>query len=328
MLWVLACILLLMNGCFKEKPMARPSSTGAGQTNIIDMGPDYTNQFFYSLATNKVLSQNSRFAYDLMFDCDADKFHIWLNSGKFMVAVKTNKTDFNAVTMSDTTGGDWKYELGAYSVDSSALGQWWSAAGAEPVSDGRVYIINQGTDLNGNNMGFVKMKVNNFYGSTYSITYSSLTSVDSGTVQIMKDATRNYKYVNLANGGQVLENIEPDKSTWDLCFTHYTVVFYVPYYLPYQVTGVLTNPARVHAYVDSTIDYSKVAINDFNVNKLSPSRDGVGFEWKIYTNNHYTAKPYYVYFIKADEDRFYKLHFLDFNKDGVKGYPTFEYQQL
>jgi hypothetical protein len=318
----------ILSSCFKEKPMTRPDNKGIGQTAVIEMGPDYTNQFFYSLATNKVLSNNSRFAYDLMFDCDASKFNIWMNTAKFMSLVRTGKTDMNAVTVADTTLANWYYELGMFDPDSNAIGKWWSSMSSEPVSAGQVYVLNLGLDVAGNPLGLVKMKVNDFSGSSYSITFVSLTGPDSGTVIIPKDDHYNYRYLTFSGNGQLLNNIEPDKSQWDLCFTHYSVIFYDPYYLPYQVTGVLSNPSKTTAYLDSTINYDSAKISNLNVNKLENRRDAIGYTWKTYITGHYFTKPYYVYFIRTGDNLYYKMHFLDFNKDGVKGYPTFEYSQL
>ncbi|MDB5281796.1 MAG: hypothetical protein JWO06_871 [Bacteroidota bacterium] len=329
-LGLLALVFCLsVSSCFKEKNIAPPSSKGIGQTHVIPLGSDYGTQCFYSLATNTVLSSNSRIAYDLLFDCAPDSFNIWLNSAKFMAALKTTKTDINAVTIEDTTGGNWNYERGSYNIDSNALGAWWATTGSEPTSAGKVYIIDLGVDLGGNPLGFVKLKVNNFYGTSYSVTYNSLTGTDSGTILIQKDPTRNYRYLSLIGSGQLL-NIEPDKSKWDLLFTHYTTVFYVPYVLNYQVTGVLSNPARVSAYVDSTTSgFSNVTIGNFNVNKLQTNRDAIGYDWKTWTGVLYNTKTYYVYFIKTGENQIYKFHFISFNDNqGNKGYPTFEYSLL
>jgi hypothetical protein len=303
------------------------------QNNQIQMGPNYTDQFFYSLATNTVLSSNSRFAYDLMFDCNPDSFNIWLNTAKFMSAMKSSKTDFNSVTINDTTNGNWIYERGSYNIDSNALGPWWTAMSSQPISAGTIYIINQGVDESGNPLDMFKMRVNNFSGTSYSITYASLTGTDSGTVIIPKDVTRNYRYLALSNAGQLL-NIEPDKSTWDLCFTHYTVVFYEPYYLPYQVTGVLHNPSRVRAYVDSVItttgiSFDSLSIRNFNPALLQSNRDAIGYDWKTWTGRTYVPKPKFVFYIKTGEGIVYKLHFISFtNIDGQKGYPAFEYSSL
>lgn len=325
---ILVSCLLFLSSCFKEKPMLPPKDQSVGQTAVIEMGPDYNDQFFYSLETNTVVAQNSRMVYDLMFDCSANNYYIWLNTAKFMAVIRTDKTDLSAVTMSDTMGKQWYYELGEFNKDSNAIGQWWKMQGTTPLSRNEVYIVNLGLDNNDQPLGFVKMQMHDMFdGTAYSITTDDF----KGNVYndyIDKNATRNYRYFTFSNFGQVVDGIEPEKDKWDICFTRYSVVFYEPYYLPYQVTGVLHNPARVSAYMDSTVNFSAMEISNFEVNRLQTRRDAIGYEWKRYELGDYTMKPWYTYFIKTDEDKYYKLRFLDFKKDGVRGYPTFEYYRL
>ncbi len=323
-------LLFTISSCFKEKNLAPPSNQNMGQTNVIEMGPEYTDQFFFSLETNSVISHNSRFIYDLMFDCAPGKFNIWLNTAKFMSLVQTNKASLDAVTINDTTGIDFRYELGEFNPDSNSFGQWWNTLSAQPVSSGKVYIVNLGKDAQGNATGFMKMKVNDFFGSSYSVTYSAIDDSDSATALISKDPNRNYSYFSFANG---IVNIEPDKSLWDLCFTRYTIIFYEPdFTLPYEVTGVLHNPDRVQAYMDSTVVFDSIDIADFNTARLLTRRDAVGYTWKLINDPqnlaYYSIKFNYTYFIKADENRYYKLRFFDFYRNGLKGYPAFEYYQL
>lgn len=326
-LLITVCVFALQ-GCFKEKPLAPPPNQSIGQTALIEMGPGYANQFFYSLETNSVLSQNDRNAYDLLFDCDANSFYIWLNTAKFMSVIKTDKDNLDLVTLDDTTGRDWKYELGSFNRDSSALGIWWTSAAPEPVSENRVYIIHLGLDANGESMGYVKLLVHDFTGGEYSISYVRVGENNSHNFSIPKDNTRNYAYFTFTNNAGIVNNIEPDKALWDFCFTRYSVVFYDPYYLPYLVTGVLHNPSRVQAYIDSTVNFETITVSDFELGRLQNDRDAIGYGWKRFTNNDYITLPGHVYFVKTAEDRFYKLHFVDFKKGNAWGYPAFEFYRL
>lgn len=324
--WLLVIGLFTLSSCFKEKPLAPPGNQGIGQTAVIEMGAGYTNQFFYSLETNRVVSSNSRFAYDLMFDCGSNDFYIWLNTAKLMSALRTDRTDIKATTLADTINKTWLYELGEFNPDSNAIGAWWQALTNQPVSKGEVYIINLGLDDHENNLGYVKLQINDFNGSSYAISYAGVNDTVIKTALIPKDATRNYRYFTFSGSGSVVDNIEPPKAEWDLCFTRYSVVFYEPYYLPYQVTGVLSNPAKVQAYLDSTVNFNEVKF--FDLSKLQTRRDAIGYEWKRYELGDYITKTWYTYFIKAGEDKFYKLRFIDFKKEGIWGYPTFEYYRL
>ena len=175
------------------------------------------------------------------------------------------------------------------------------------------------------------MKVNDFTGSSYSITFAGIADTVSSTALIQKDASRNYAYFDLINSKNVT-NIEPNKLNWDLCFTRYSIIFYKPFYLPYEVTGVLHNPGKVQAYLDSTLHYDSVTINTFNTSKLSTDRDAIGYTWKLINDPQgqaqYSIKFNFVYLIKAGEDKYYKLRFYDFYRNTVKGYPAFEYYRL
>ncbi|MFN8286341.1 MAG: HmuY family protein [Chitinophagales bacterium] len=327
---VVLCVFVLgLSSCFKEKAIAPPNNQGIGQTFVVPMGPDYNDQFFYSLESNSILSQNSRLAYDLLFECKEGSYYVWLNTAKFMSVTKTNETDLNAVTPADTLGANWKYELGEFSADSNAMGKWWLPQGGLPISEGKVYVINLGYDNLQNPLGCIKLKMGDFNGTSYSLSYERLDNDTSvKTCLITKDNTHNYAYFTFSGSGSVVNNIEPDKGSWDFCFTRYSVVFYDPYYLPYEVTGALQNPSRVTAYMDSTVNFDSVDISDFDINRLKTQRDAVGYDWKRYELGVYTPKTWYCYFVKVDDDKFYKLRFLDFNKDGVKGYPTFEFFRL
>lgn len=330
--WPLALVLLCMlSACFKEKNLQAPGKDGVAHTAVIDMGPNYTDQYFYSLNTNTVLSHNSRFAYDLMFDCAAGKFHIWLNTAKFMCVKRTAFTDLDSVQLSDTLHADWKFELGEFNPDSNAIGNWWDTMTTDPVSMGKVYLLQRGVDDYGYGLGFIKMKVNGFSAGAYSITFSDFVHPPQ-TIQVLKDATRNYRYLLLNGDGTIVDNIEPPKNEWDLCFTRYSVFFYAPYYIPYQVVGVLNNPSRTLAYLDSVLVFDSIKINHFDESRLLTRRDAIGYEWKrvssLSVDATYSLNYHYHYFIKCDDDRFYKLRFFDFFKQGIKGYPSFEYYQL
>lgn len=330
---LLFALCLLLSSCFKEKTIAPPANTGHGQTVVIEMTPDYTDQFFYSLSTNSVISHNSRFAYDLMFDCAAGKFNIWLNTAKFMSVKRTNVSDLDSVQLSDTLSGKWHYEFGAFNPDSNAIGKWWNQDSLNPTSTGNVYLIRLGVDNVGNPFGFIKMKVNNFSGNSYSITYSDFSS-PSKTIIIPKNDAYNYAYLSVAGNGTLLNTVEPPKNTWDLCFTRYSIFFYAPYNIPYLVTGVLHNPSRTQAYMDSTLlVFDSINIGSFDEGRLLTKRDAIGYEWKRYTTpgfegGGYEINLHYTYYIKVDDDKFYKLRFFAFDKFGIRGYPSFEYFQF
>ncbi|MCS6934672.1 MAG: hypothetical protein NZM35_05940 [Chitinophagales bacterium] len=336
-LWLLLAGVLALSSCFKEDTMAPPVPPSPGlKTGIIEMGPSYGEQFYYSLNTNSVLSQNSRFAYDLLFECGHDSFRIWLNTAKFMSALKTNKKTTGSVTFQDTIGRQWRFETGQFSDTSSALGVWWSDYNdGMPVSDSSVYLISLGRDGVGEPLGYVRLQIGNYSAAGYSIRWQMMNSSVVNQLTIPKDITRNYRYVSLTGGGTIVNDIEPHKDEWDFCLTRYTYIFYEPYYLPYEVVGVLHNPSRITAYLDSTIakPFDSVALTDINFNRFYSYRDAIGYEWKTYSGigtggGTYSVRDNFYYFIRQDGGKIYKLRFRAYDRDGVNGYPVFEYGEL
>lgn len=329
-IYLLFFLLFNLSSCFKEESLSRPNLPNVENTAIIEMGPQYANQFFYNLSENRVISQNSRFAYDLLFENAADRFYIWLNTAKFMSVLKTTQTNLSQTSISDTTGGIWHYELGAFDTDSSAISRWGDFTQLSPVSDRSVYILNLGKDETDAPLGFVKFQLEDFdYNlNSYVIRYARIDDNTIQTARVEKEASRIYRYFRFSPGQEIVNSIEPPKTEWDFCFTRYTYVFYTPYYLPYLVTGVLANPERIEAYVDSTLNYANVGIGTIDFSRLSRKRDAIGYDWKYYETGDYFTKEYFTYFIRQNEDRLYKMRFITFKKDAVWGYPTFEYSLL
>ena len=64
---------------------------------------------------------------------------------------------------------------------------------------------------------------------------------------------------------------------------------------------------------------------------FSNNQDQIGYNWKSYNlqNNLYVINDEWVYLIKDEEGRYFKMQFIDFYNDvGIKGYPKFKIQEL
>jgi hypothetical protein len=321
---VLLCFLVSgLSSCFKEKPIKVPAINSSGNLHVANMGSDYQNQVYFNMQTAAFVDSNNRYDYDLMFDCDPGKFNVWLNGAKLMMAARTGKYSLDLITASDTLYSNWYVEFGAGNADSNAIGKWWDAI---PNSRGEVYVLNLGTDANGNGFGYRKMSVQN-YTTFYNVAFANLDGTDAHEVTVPKNGNKNFAYLSFAGGGTV-KQLEPNKDNWDLLFTVYSTYFYKDQ-LPYKVTGVLTNPARTQAYLmDSTSDFSAISLKDVNAAKFTTNRDGIGFEWKRYEFGDYLVNTQYNYIVKSD-NRYFKLRFLSFStQTASKGYPKIEYIEL
>jgi hypothetical protein len=170
--------------------------------------------------------------------------------------------------------------------------------------------------------------------------YANLDGTDPHTAKIAKDASHAFVYLSLDNGGEKV-SVAPAKDAWDLEFTMYTHVFdttppgipIAVHDFPYLLNGVLLNPNTVSVSKDTTgtVPFDSVTVAMAQGRTYSKAWNTIGYDWKTFDFNdeNYTITANYKYFIKTLDGKYYKLRFTDFyDKNGVKGYPTFQYQLL
>ena len=163
----------------------------------------------------------------------------------------------------------------------------------------------------------------------YEVLFGPLDATEPTSITI--DATSDARYVGLlleGSGSQVV--IEPAASEWDLVFTQYTHVFDLDgEATPYLVTGVLLNGAGVLSAIDTTNAFEDASRNQLPT--LLPAANTIGYDWKWFDFDAggFLMRNDRHYLLQTIEQRLYKLRFIDFyTNTGVKGAPTFEFQEL
>lgn len=317
-------ILTLFYSCFKEDDRIIPKIREDLTTTELNLTPSYEQQIFFDLETNKIIAQNSKYAWDLAFACSTNKPYIMLNSARFLLAVNTKLTDFINIT----TANNYKFTFDAPSgnIDSLAIMEW--ANFNTNTFFQNVFIIN----LDGQYKKFV---VEKFENSTYYIKYSNLDNSNLQYLQIPINDTHNFIYFSFNNSGAIV-NIEPPKDNWDLLFTQYSVS--IPYketFVDYLVVGTTINPTKTKvaekrdANFSSITDYLQTTLFNY-----SNKKDIIGFDWKTFdfensATSNYEIVPDLYYIIQNRNDNFYKLRFINFyNLQGEKGHPNFEFKKL
>jgi hypothetical protein len=180
--------------------------------------------------------------------------------------------------------------------------------------------------------GIQKFRILSGDKSGYVLEWQSIWA--SGTpnrVELTKDSNYNFAYFAFDKG---VVMPEPPKNTWDILFTRYRDTLWDDKtgWIPYVVTGVLTNPYKTEAAADSLDDFSTIDLAKAESLPLYPNRNVIGWDWKSYGLNstgRYTVKPFKNYIISTQRGQLYKLHFLDYyNSAGVQGSPSFEFERL
>ena len=324
MFLVLMASVTALTGCLKEdEPMVLPSPATGAQVFSVNIGSNYNREVYFSLKTKDSIG-NEVNGWDFAFESAANGTHVYINGGFGVKVSQSHYQDMNAIH--DTTGCAWRYDNPSWDVDSTAIGNWQTAAG-NPV-----YIIDRSLCSPGAPADrFWKIKINHANATEYSLSYARIAETTFKTVTINKTSNHTYSYFTFNNDGHQLE-VEPEKENWDFVFTRYRQIFY-DYSPPlvYYVNGVLLNTNLTFAAVDSITPYSSIDYNFAKTKTLSAKRDAIGYDWKLVNTatGHYIVKPYFVYIIKDHDGYYYKLHFIDFySPTGIKGEIKFEYQRL
>jgi hypothetical protein len=291
----------------------------------VDMGANYEYQYFVSLEENRIVHIGKTDTWDLGFQSGSNQDKIFLNGGKGMACYNTGKTQFNQVSYPDTlqAKSSWAYDSPTGQDDSSAIGNW--------KLNHPIYLIK----LNETGTKVRKLQILSDDAFQFVIAIGDIASTIPVTLTIIKNPDCNFTYFSF-DKLSVVNDVEPNKGSWDLQFTRYSYTFYDQSpILRYVVTGVLLNPSNTQAYKDSLNDYNTLK-EDFAISvPLSANRDVIGFDWKSFSGagggggNIWTIIKKYNYIIRNQHQHYFKLHFLDFySSTGVKGSPKFEYFQV
>jgi len=215
-------------------------------------------------------------------------------------------------------------------LDSTAIGNWYVLSEGKPASLENVYVVDRGTDENGNLVGEKKVTFSFQDENTYLVRFANLNGNGEQTIVIPKDTAVNFVCFSFEKG---ITDIEPNKNGWDLQFGKYSTLLFTdvgdPY--PYLVTGVLLNPYKTAAGMDTIHTFDEVNFEIAEEQEFANQRDIIGYEWKEYDfdNGMYQVIPEKIYILKNNVGFYYKLRFVDFyNSTGEKGFPAFEFLRL
>lgn len=312
----MSAAILSLTSCMKDEIPVAKTASGEAEVVTVSSGA-YQNQVYYNLAENKIYTQINREIWDLGFQNTADGDKIIINTSKVMGVFKTAETDLAAITSDanivythDDPHGD---------IYFTAIGDW---------TDGKVYLVNRGVQLNGNNIGKIKMKVLASDATSFTIEWAPLSATTTTTSTIQKAGNGNFTYFSFEGTGSVV-TVEADKTAWDLVFTSYMHIYEDG--MPYNVFAPILNRHNTTAARVSSKDFKDIKYMDYLEADMTPNIDIIGFDWKTYNfgTGIYDTDPSKSFIVKTQHNRIFKIHFLDFyDAGGVKGAPTMELQEL
>ncbi len=321
---------VLFTSCEKqEQPIRLPiGDTGVAQVTIDMGGADRPDQIFYSLTNKQVVFSSEINSWDLAFETTPAGYHVFINGGKQMGVYNTHTNNIAEITTDPKLkNNQWKFDANSLLPDSTAIGDW--------RNNGEVYLVKtlKFTGVNADGVKayepcIKKIVIANVTDNEYIMYFGDLQNKETKRINLKKDPSRNYTYFSF-DKEDILE-IEPAKETWDIVFTRYQNIYYDMDNLNYSVTGVLLNPYKTTAATDTKIGFVNIKLSSITDMTFSNFRTVIGYDWKTYdlANSKYIISKTRSYVVKTNDDRYIKMHFLSFDKDGVYGYPSMEIQEL
>ncbi|HRP59739.1 MAG TPA: HmuY family protein [Vicingus sp.] len=313
-------LILTLTSCLKEEtplPMPEPGNI---ETVVIEIGFPYLNQVYYDCETNKVMATNTKYVWDLAFECTPLGYRVLLNNATGMLAANMGNVSFSSVN--STSGVTWLWDNPNGNLDSTAIGNW--------VGTNNIYIVDRQYDDNGNHRGYKKIQFLSVDNNSFSFIYANLDGSNENTYTVYKNSTINFIHFSFDNGGQTLA-LEPEKNSWDLLFTNHHHKF-DNLTLPFVLTQALTNKHNgVLVAEDNNSNFFKITLQDTSNYTFTNYWNEIGHDWKIRnsSDNSFTIDEKKSYILKTTKGLYYKIRFIDFyNNSGEKGYPTFEIQKL
>ncbi|MFT4752674.1 MAG: hypothetical protein ACI9GM_001273 [Salibacteraceae bacterium] len=317
----LVVFVVFFASCEKDEIPVAKHAPGEVETQEVRLGNYYPDQVWYNIAEGVEVSRNNKTAWDLAFENNAPGWRLTINSANNAYISPTGKTDITQVK--DTIGAIWKWDEFSGNLDSTAIGNWQDQS--------QIYILDRGKDELGKPLGTSKFLIDSVDANTFYFRHAAINEDTWTTANINKDSSYFFSYFSLIGTGNQVQ-IAPPTQDWDLLFSQYTFVFYdMTPIVPYLVTGVLFNPSKT--YSTQVFDKPFEAISSSDI--LSPIAnqriDNIGYNWKRYDfdQGYYITDPSKNYVFRTQNDKMYKLHFLDFySQQGEKGTISFEYSEL
>jgi len=306
---------------------------------VIEMdggGLTYGNKVFVDLSGNKQTAVN-RTKWDLGFYTGSDDFRVILNSSTGMMAKLLNKTDLSAVTTIDTVGlaGEMAFNYSPVALPyidypTGDLTKTAIKAVAANAAENPVYIINRGFKVGSStaDRGWKKIRIIRNATGGYTLQHADIAATTFASVDVPKDANYFFKYISFESGAA---DVEPEAKKWDLAWTFFTNTtplgpgVDIPY--TYQDMILQNRNVQIDTVFTSTRTYADFKEADLGGVTFVSSQIAIGADWRAGggPSSAPSVRSDRFYVIKDGDGNIYKLRFLSLTKDGVRGYPSFEY---
>lgn len=317
-------ILFLFSSCFEEDKRVLPYP---GERTFVPYNIEDTISY-YDFESDSIFFYIPTLSWDLAFECSPKGFHVLVNSGKNLFIYNTKSTnllqEFGDIDQ-------WNYDNSNGHLDSTAIGNWVDTNTIPYSYTHHIYLLGL-SQISGieiwQKLQFVQIKNN-----SYKFRYINATMTEPDTIEIIKNEMYNYTHYSFLSHKQLYA--EPVKTSYDIVFTpYYDYVKEFDLWADYLLRGVFLNPSKVEAAEDTLTGYTYISLDNFSDFILSSQKDLIGYDWKKVNVDFNSISATYsivrnkCFIIHTVEGNYYKMRFLSYQKNGLNGYPSFEFKEL
>lgn len=300
-------------------------------------GSNFGNKVFIDISANRQVAVQ-RTNWDLSFYNGTDDFRVTLNSSVNMMAKQINKTDLNAVNISDTSGflnlvafsqfAPMPISLPFIDYPNGDLTRTAIAAIASTAADNKVYIINRGNAIGTGaaSRGWKKIRILQNANGGYTLQHADIAATTFTSIDIAKDDRTFFKQFSFENA---VVDVEPAKKKWDFTWTYFANVTNfgggeVPYL--FQDVILLNKNVQVAKILTATKPFADFVQADITSLTFLTAQNAIATDWR--SGGGPGAAPavrtdrYYV--IKDGDNNIYKIRFTALAQNNERGYPTYE----
>jgi len=290
---------------------------GQGQNNQISLNPGCTNQSFYNMQNGEVINTQNN-DWDIAFSTDPFSSTIRTNDGHGVELYTYHLGDTNSwnsinpntinILINPMNNSDTSWEIGAFDKNkTTGFDYGWGVYNLQNhnILGDSIYIIKT---VNGN---WKKLWIEKKAAGAYHFRYANLDNSNQVNQNLPTSTYSTKKFVYYSLDQDLIMDREPTINSWDITFTKYITDYpFQGAFMPYSVTGVLSNSGIKVAEADNIINplsYTNYSGHNFE-NKINT----IGYDWKTFNGGAYVIDPDKCYFIEDYNQNIWRLVFTNF----------------
>lgn len=254
-------ILLLTAGCFQPDEVLPQIKD---YTTELTINTRQNQAAYIDLSSQNKLTNSTKTPWHLKFQNTSGSWSIFLNSLLGVAVHNTKNTDYEAITTAyslDTV--PWQLDGTSISGTKSAIGTWGDFEFSNPKSYKNVYVLSWS---DGAFLYYYKLQILDAGDKTFHIRYGTLDGSFTRSEIIEKDPEYAYTYYSLLTE-EVLNNVEPRRDDWNICFTYLPDSTYHHGNYPYFPTihkkvgiyqALLINDNFTEIYLDTARSFASI----------------------------------------------------------------------